>query len=201
MSLPGRGSEPAPRGAARRELILEAALRVVGEVGPDALTHRRVAAEAGLPLAATTYWFASKADLLAEAYGLAAERDVARVRALADELGDAGAAQIAATLARLVAAEVSGGRTAVIAAYALWIEAARRPELRGIERGWTDAYAAVVEELLVRAGTRRPALDARLVVAAIDGLQLEQLARDDPERAAERMVPALERLVGALIAG
>ena len=34
---------PRPRGAARREALLEAVLRIVAEVGPDAVTHRRVA--------------------------------------------------------------------------------------------------------------------------------------------------------------
>jgi DNA-binding transcriptional regulator YbjK len=48
-----------PRGAARREALLEAVLRIVAEVGADAVTHRRVAEEAQLPLASTTYWFES----------------------------------------------------------------------------------------------------------------------------------------------
>jgi hypothetical protein len=40
---------PRPRGAARREALLEAVLTIVAEVGPDAVTHRRVAEVAGLP--------------------------------------------------------------------------------------------------------------------------------------------------------
>ena len=56
-----------PRGAARREALLEAVLRIVADVGPDAVTHRRVAEEAQLPLASTTYWFDSKEHLLTAA--------------------------------------------------------------------------------------------------------------------------------------
>ena len=51
------------RGAARRELLLDAAARVVSERGSAALTHRAVAAEAGVSLASVTYHFASVADL------------------------------------------------------------------------------------------------------------------------------------------
>ena len=50
----------APRGAARREAILRATIAVVGELGPDALTHRAVAERAGVPLSATTYYFVAK---------------------------------------------------------------------------------------------------------------------------------------------
>ena len=192
----------APRGEARRGLILEAALQVVGEVGPDALTHRRVAQVAGVPLAATTYWFASKADLLAEAYRLAARRETDRVEALADEAVAAGVApqDVAPLLTRIAAADVAAGRTALIAAYALWIEAARRPELRDIERGWTEANVAAVERVLRAAGRPRPALDAHILVAVLDGLVLEQVATDDPGYARDVLEPALARVVGALFA-
>jgi TetR/AcrR family transcriptional regulator, regulator of biofilm formation and stress response len=51
------------RGAARRDLLLRAAARVVAGRGSAALTHRAVAAEAGVSLASVTYHFASAADL------------------------------------------------------------------------------------------------------------------------------------------
>ena len=70
---------PRPRGAARREALLEAVLKIVAEVGPDAVTHRRVAEVAELPLASTTYWFDSKEHLLTAALELAADRDTARL--------------------------------------------------------------------------------------------------------------------------
>ena len=69
-----------PRGAARRESLLQAVLKIVADVGADAVTHRRVAEVAGLPLASTTYWFDSKEHLLTAALELAAERDMARLQ-------------------------------------------------------------------------------------------------------------------------
>ena len=74
-----------PRGAARREALLEATLRIVADTGADAVTHRRVAEVAQLPLASTTYYFDSKEQLLTAALELAAERDLARLHALADD--------------------------------------------------------------------------------------------------------------------
>lgn len=198
MSPAGPAADRPPRGEARRALILEAALRVVGEEGASALTHRRVAAEAGLPVAATTYWFASKDELLAEAYRLAADRDMERIRELAAIYDQRAPDDLAATLADLLAADLAGSRTALLAAYSLWIEAARRPVLRGIERDWTHAYVAVVERVLRVAGSPHPATDAQLLVAALDGLLLAQLAVHDPDPAIT-LRPQLERLIDALL--
>ena len=58
----------------------------MAEVGPDAVTHRRVAEVAQLPLASTTYWFESKEHLLTAALELAAERDTARLLEYAAEM-------------------------------------------------------------------------------------------------------------------
>lgn len=56
---------PASEGARR---LLEAALKVIAEKGADRLTQREVAASAGLSLAATTYFFRTKAELIAAAF-------------------------------------------------------------------------------------------------------------------------------------
>lgn len=191
-----------PRGEARRAHILEAALRIVAATGPDALTHRRVAEEAGVPLAATTYWFTSKEELVAEAYGLAAERDVMRIREVAEEVerdGLASGDDLAARVASLAAHEL-GDRSGLIAGYALCLEAARRPALRDLSRTWTDGYVGLAATMLAAVGSVRPEADARLLVAALDGLLLDQLARDVPDFEATVLRPALERLIGALLA-
>lgn len=199
---PAADGPRAPRGEARRIHILEAALRIVAASGPDALTHRRVAEEAGLPLAATTYWFASKDALVAEAYALAAARDVQRIEEVVAALAREGlpsADDLAALLAQLVAGELHDERSGIIAGYALCLEAARRPALRELSRGWTDAYRGFAAALLEAAGSARPEPDAQLLVAALDGLLLEQLTRDEPDFEAAVLRPALERLIGALL--
>lgn len=190
-----------PRGAARREALLEAALRIVAEVGADAVTHRRVAEAAGLPLASTTYWFHSKEHLLTAALELAAERDTARVHAHAAAAAvDATIDPVQAAVGALVEPWVersSTGRASTIASFTLLLEAARRPALREVSVRWTEAYLSTLGELLARAGSRRPREDAGLLMAAADGLLIEQLATGgsaDPR-------PRLCRLASALVAG
>src|SRR5919197_1233263 len=76
------GRAASPRGAARRDAILRAAIALIGEEGSDALTHRAVAERAGVPLSATTYYFDSKEDLFREAVALAAREEVERLEDL-----------------------------------------------------------------------------------------------------------------------
>ncbi|HXD65602.1 MAG TPA: hypothetical protein VNV17_13350 [Solirubrobacteraceae bacterium] len=186
-----------PRGAARREALLEAVLRIVAEVGPDAVTHRRVAEVAGLPLASTTYWFDSKEHLLTAALELAAERDTARLL----EYGAAMERSDVDPLDAVVGAigECDDGsqpnRGSLIATFALLLEAARRPALREISKRWTEAYLLTLSRLLERAGSASPRDDAELLIGATDGLLLEQLASGMHEN----LNPRLRRLAAALV--
>ncbi len=175
---------------------------MIAEMGPEAMTHRRVAQEAGLPLAATTYWFASKEELVAEAYRLAADRDVTRAERFveAHEAGPHDAARLSERLAELVGGELAGDRAGLLAGYALCLEAARRPELREIAIGWTTSYRALAARLLKQAGSADPVADAELLVAVLDGLLLEQLARGAADFELAVLRPALTRLVTALVA-
>lgn len=63
-----------PRGAARRDAIVDAAAALVVERGPGSLTHRAIAQRAEVPLAATTYYFASLDDLVGAAGTRLAQR-------------------------------------------------------------------------------------------------------------------------------
>jgi DNA-binding transcriptional regulator YbjK len=185
---------PRPRGLARREALLEAVLHIVAELGTDAVTHRRVAEVAKLPLASTTYWFESKEHLLTAALELAAERDIIRLRehVTAAPVG-------AAPLELAVSAIVSTAdpiRSSLITTYALLLEAARRPALRDIAQRWTHAYLDTIGQLLEQAGSSRPRDDAELLLAAADGLVIEQLASGQ----ASDLPPRLVRLGRALLA-
>jgi hypothetical protein len=70
---------------AKRVQILEAALRVVAEGGPDAITFRRVAADAEVPLGLLTYHFDSREDLLRQAFRLYLSEAVAFMSGIEDE--------------------------------------------------------------------------------------------------------------------
>ncbi|MFZ0088551.1 MAG: hypothetical protein WAL63_03525 [Solirubrobacteraceae bacterium] len=188
-----------PRGAARREALLEAVLRIVAEVGPDAVTHRRVAEVAELPLASTTYWFQSKEHLLTAALELAADRDTARLLTYAAAVDEGGAQDpldaVVSAIADTCDDDSQCSRASLIATFALLLEAARRPALRDIAQRWTEAYLVTLERLLARAGSAHPREDAELLLAATDGLMIEQLATG----AEGDLRPRLRRLAAALV--
>ena len=55
----GRRNDPA-----RRDRIIDACLEVISESGVAGTSHRKVAARAGVPLGAMTYYFDGMDDLL-----------------------------------------------------------------------------------------------------------------------------------------
>jgi DNA-binding transcriptional regulator YbjK len=187
-----------PRGAARREALLDAVLQVVADEGVDAVTHRRVADVAGLPLASTTYWFESKEHLLTAALERAAERDIERrvgfLREAPERPSDPLDLVVAAILDP-IEDEGPTSRSLLLATYALMLEAARRPALREATQRWTDAYWDALSPLLAAAGSRDPRSHAQLVVGAADGLLVSQLATGD----ASDLAPQLRRLAEALV--
>jgi TetR/AcrR family transcriptional regulator, regulator of biofilm formation and stress response len=173
-----------PRGAARREALLEATLRIVADTGADAVTHRRVAEVAQLPLASTTYYFDSKEELLTAALELAAERDMARLHAIADDRRRLPASPDDAVAAAMGPSgeqhDPAAGRRSLLASYTLLLEAARRPALQALTRRWTEAYLTTIAELLQRAGSAAPDEDAQVLLAAVDGMLIAQLSTGEP---------------------
>lgn len=197
-SVPVTTAEPRPRGAARREALLEAVLRIVADVGADAVTHRKVAEEADLPLASTTYYFESKDHLLTAAIELAAERDIARLLEQAGRPQSEDIDPLDAAVAAIVEScvdEPQSSRGSLIATYALLLEAARRPALQEIARRWTNVYLDTLGGLMERAGSTRPREDAELLLGAADGLLIEQLATGETSD----LTPRLTRLASALL--
>ena len=191
------------KGERRREEILQATLRVIGARGADAVTHRAVAEEAGVPLSATTYYFASKEELLEQTLLMAAREETERLERLVVELAPRAlsVADWAAAVAAQISHEVEADPAKHVALFELGLEATRREPLRLEMRRWQDAHLRLAEMGCRAIGSDDPALDARVVVAAITGLMLEQLAADpEVDFGADVMRPALERLLQRLAA-
>lgn len=191
-------TDPATKG--RREQILDAALRLIGRDGREAVTHRAVAEEAGVPLGSTTYYFDSRDDLLGQALEHVAAMEVERHRELGEELRSVKSPRQLADRLISELVGVAGDRIAYIAEYELWLEAGRRPDLRDAATSWCDAEQRSVAGALESLGSSNPAADASLVVAALDGLGERLLAReDDPAAAAKELRPQLQRLIERLV--
>lgn len=170
------------RGDRRRQELLEATLRVVGARGVKAVSHRSVAAQARVPLGSTTYYFASKDELLTETLRFAARTEIedleGRIGGLEPETMSADR-WVEAVLDWLDGQLRGEARSRLIALYSLQLEAVHRPELRTVYEQWTYATLRAVRGQLARAGAVDAAAGAAVVVAAVDGLRHNQLATRD----------------------
>lgn len=170
------------RGQQTRRRLVEATIRVVGRDGPAGVTHRSVAAEAGLAKSLATYHFATIDELLEAALAESTEDCVREVTAQLPEGGPVG------ELVTVLVAAFEERRTDWLAAYELFLYAARRPALRPAARIWTDWTAS-----LARRYTSDP-IAVEAFVAALDGFGLHALLSDDPV-AAGRVARLLTRLL------
>lgn len=168
------------RGQRRRLAIADAALRVAEREGVDAVTHRKVATEAGVPLASTTYYFDSLQELLESALERLIDREAEILRGLAGGLEgarisiDDGIEALIGWLAALVRDE----RQAQLSQFELYLRVARTG---GRSRSWTEPYLEVARGALVALGSPEPGVQAQMVLAICDGLAIHQLTdpRDD----------------------
>jgi DNA-binding transcriptional regulator YbjK len=188
------------RGEARRTRILDAVLTIVGRDGTGAVTHRAVAAVAGVPLAATTYYFSSRDELLAEALEHAARQDLTQLdRDAAEFCADPLThATLADRLTANVVGWLRGGRPALLAKFEISLESARRPELAATSRAWTNAYLRAIAPALAKLGSPDPERDGWLVFTAVCGMVLDELAAPQPEFEQAILRPAVERLLVGL---
>jgi TetR/AcrR family transcriptional regulator, regulator of biofilm formation and stress response len=163
--------------AERRGAILDATIRILTTQGLAAVTHRAVAREAGVPLAATTYYFSSKDEMIGEALDILVADEIDRLAACARELGDeirsppAAAAAVAEVL--FPDADAVGG---LLAKLELYLEAARRPGLYETAAHWHGAFIELARSSLELAGVEDPQRLAPLLVASADGILMHALS-------------------------
>ncbi|NEB08106.1 TetR family transcriptional regulator [Streptomyces coelicoflavus] len=155
----------------RRQRLIDAAIRVVGQKGIAGLSHRTVAAEADVPLGSTTYHFATLDDLMVAALRQANE-GFAKVVAAHPALSDP-EADLPAELARVLGEWLGGDRTGVELEYELYLAALRRPALRPVAAEWAEGVGTLL-------AARTDPVTARALVAVLDGICLQVLLTDTP---------------------
>jgi DNA-binding transcriptional regulator YbjK len=193
----GAGERAAPRrqarGTARRDAIVRAAADLSLRDGPGAVTHRAVAARAGVPLAATTYYFTGLDDLVAAAGQLVVDGWVRHARDAADRArqGEIPAHGVPAVLVDAVLpatdeAEVRGF-------YEHLVGAGRHPTLARAYAQGRDRLDAAVAHVLDTLGEDR--VSPGVLVAVVDGAAVSALSEGRDVRA------LAVRLVDELLAG
>ena len=167
--------------------------------GASAITHRAVAREADVPIAATTYYFTSKDDLIAEAFRLHAEKEARRVAAATRAIdAELTRAQLADQLAEFLFEGLHGARSSLIAEYELLIQAARRPELEAYSRIFYDTIEAQLERTLSSIGSAHAEEDTRIIMAILAGLEVDNLATPATALDLERLTVLMHRLLDGL---
>jgi TetR/AcrR family transcriptional regulator, regulator of biofilm formation and stress response len=183
---PGAPRTRAEQRAERRKAIIDAALRIIASRGLPGVTHRTVAREAGVPLAATTYYFASKNEILGEALESLATVEVKRLEALAAEVAATSPSpvELAAALGEALIPEPADAERTWLAQFEIYVEAARNPELRPAVQRWREALVELAASALRAIGAPEPERRAPIAVAAINGILLDRLrgVGEDPQQ-------------------
>jgi DNA-binding transcriptional regulator YbjK len=187
--------------SARERPLMEATLRIIGRKGIDGVTHRAVAAEAGMSVGAVTHHFATRDILMDAALRFALTREVGRLRALALSL-QGKAFDCEAWIESLVgwyAHELRVQPEIHIACYEAFLAAARSERHRVIVAEWFDTWRQSAELALRAAGSADPRAHAELFVFSLIGILLKQLATPRRSFRQETKV-ALLALVSGLVA-
>ena len=169
---------------------------MIGREGIDAVSHRRVAEVAGVPLGSTTYYFTSRGDMLVQALEHYARGEIDELlREFAEPCTSA-----QALIERLVAVAVpqlGEHRWQALAQYALFQESARRGELRPIVNEWNQAWLEVLSSAFAAIGRPSDEVEARMALGMLDGLLLAGLALPQERYVDDVFRPALERWLSA----
>jgi DNA-binding transcriptional regulator YbjK len=160
----------------RKAQVVDAALRVIGREGVRGLSMRAVAAEAGVPLGTTTYYFADRDALVEAAFRCHAQRETARVVAAVAAMGpDLSTADLAHRLADFVVAGLTEHRDLLRTEYEFLGEASRRSGLQGASSAFLQTLQLHLEATVSALGSPTPRTDARLVLAVVAGLEVDLL--------------------------
>jgi DNA-binding transcriptional regulator YbjK len=158
----------------RRREILEATLRLIGAGGVNSVTHRAVAEEAGVSLAATTYYFDSKSALIEEALELMIARSTECVREHTSSPPKISQTELIKRIVAFADAQINDPRALLTAQYELMLEAGRSEYLRPLARRWTIAYMDGFRRLVESAGLRRPDAAAEIIMKFVEGALIDQ---------------------------
>lgn len=159
----------------RRERIVAATLDLIAEQGVVGVSHRKVAARAGVPLGSMTYHFSGLDDVLMEAFRRFTDDIVALFDSHLAAPADRDEARTAVT--DLIHALSEGSARDLVLTQELYTLAARRPAYRALTHEWMARSRSHLERHF-------DPDTARQLDALIEGLTLHRaLAKEPHDRA------------------
>lgn len=181
----------------RREFLLDAAIKVLGERGVRAVTHRAVDAEAGVAAGSTANYFSSRDALFAAIVERFSERERVNFDEVAITMCPTSPSELGRALAPVVRESTSTERTLTLSRYALLVESANNPALREQMAATGARVSAWFTNWLRLVGSPDPDHHMHVIGNYVTGLVLHQLAIPDPEfDPTEKLVALLEALIG-----
>jgi AcrR family transcriptional regulator len=158
--------------------LVDAVPHVVARVGFRGLTHRAVAEEAGVTYGLVRYHFGTREALIHEAAETATREAIEGAQLVPDSgrLDD-----FAASLSKLLAEEAD----AQAFQYEIALEGRRAQPLRAHVQDLYRQYFDAVSSALTEFGIEHDSAVARMVLATLDGIALQQLIFGDPEETDE----------------
>ncbi|MBL1078353.1 TetR family transcriptional regulator [Nocardia sp. 2] len=179
----------------KRELVLDAAIELLGSRGLRALTHRAVDEAAGMPAGSSSNYFRTREALLSGIAERLEQRDHHDWAALSHRPAPTTIDELVAGMAEFIRHAATTDRIRTLARYALFMEAQTVVPLQeSVQRGHR-ALTAWAESLLTPLHPDRSV--AKLLVDYADGVILHQLVSPEPEFDPHA---ALDRLARALFA-
>jgi DNA-binding transcriptional regulator YbjK len=184
--------------SSRRELLLDAAIRVLGERGVRAVTHRAVDAEAGVGAGSTANYFATRDALFRAIVERFAQRERANFDEVAARVCPVSPAELGRALAETARDSAGRNRALTLSRYALLVESANNPVLREQMAATGARVSNWFATWLRLIGSRDPDHHVHVVGNYLTGLVLHQLAIPDPHfDPTDKITSLLESLVGA----
>ncbi len=201
----------------RRQVILDAAMRIVVRDGVRAVRHRAVAAEAGVPLSATTYYFKDIDDLLTDTFAQYVERSAAfmaklwvnnegllREMVVSGDGSPQARSKLADDIARLmtdyVHRQLISRREHLMAEQAFRQEALFNPRLAELVRAHQQILLQGTRQLFEVLGSREPQEDAKVLTAIIGRMEYQGLLNDAEPVGEVEMLGILNRYMHLVLA-
>lgn len=186
------------RGRARKQALLNATVDLMAERGLEGLSHRAVAAHAGVPASTPGYFFASIDELVGAAVTQVAEDLLAAVDQLVAEL-ESGELDREEFARSLIGQLIRTRRQEVVVQFEAYLAIGRRPELREPVERILAGFEAATATGLGAFGVAHPTAVASRFVAVIDGFALHRItcSRGTDDEAA--LMDTLQRLITSFL--